>query len=330
MILVALGVLLLGLWFILWKRKRRFFDRNGGQILKNMNINIFTKAQLNKITNKYNTTIGIGFFGKVYLGTTDDNQQVAVKVSKTEARVNDDFVNEIIIQCQISHVNLVRLLGCCLETNVPRLVFEFVANGSLYDVLHVDHGTAERRTLSLSERLDIAIGSAEALAYMHSQHASRKILHGDVKSGNILLDDNFQPKVSDFGLSKLLSSREKKYTGLVTGDECYIDPVYMKTGLLTEKSDVYSFGVVLLELITGKEARYNGNNSLPIEFKKSYKTSRAREMLDENFTSAADIDYLEKIGTIAVQCLEEYVDDRPTMALVLDDLKKVKARAGTE
>lgn len=220
----------------------------------------------------------------------------------------------------MSHTNPVRLVGCCLETDVPMLVFEFIPNGSLYSVLH---GT-EKYTLSLPMRLDIAIGSAEALAYMHS-HASRKILHGGVKSGNILLDDNFHPKVSDFGTSKLLSM-EKKYTGFVIGDRGYIDPVYMTTSLLTEKSDVYSFGVVLLELVTGKKARYNGNGSLPLYFKKSYLTgtSRAREMLDENFTSAEDIDCLEKIGAIAVECLREYVDERPTMTQVVDGLKLVK------
>lgn len=207
------------------------------------------------------------------------------------------------------------------ETNIPILVYEFIPRGSLYDVLHGngDDSNMTEHKLSLDVRLGIAIESAEALAYMHSS-ASQKILHGDVKSSNILLDENFTPKVSDFGISRLLSI-EKDHTKFVIGDANYMDPVYMKTGLLTEKSDVYSFGVVLLEIITGKKARYEGNESLPLNFVKSYMTeSRAREMFDKELMCTEEVNCLEMIGDIAVQCLEEDVDKRPAMKEVSEHL----------
>jgi serine/threonine protein kinase len=230
-----------------------------------------------------------------------------------------DFANEIRIQSKISHRNLVQLLGCCLETDIPMLVYEFVPRGSLYDVLHV-----KTDPLPLLTRLNIAIYSAVAFAYMHLD-ASDKILHGDVKSGNILLDEDFTPKVSDFGTSRLMSM-DKDHTNWVVGDSSYIDPVYMKTGLLTEKSDVYSFGIVLLELVTRKKARYDGNHSLPIDYVKASMHGTAREMFDKEIVAGGDenVKCLEEVGRIALRCLEDEVDDRPTMSEVTEKLKLCK------
>ncbi|KAF8644222.1 hypothetical protein HU200_066510 [Digitaria exilis] len=222
---------------LLWKehkrqKRRAFFDKNGGEIIKNMNIKTFTESQLEKMTNHYDTLIGRGAFGKVFRGTTHENLRVAVKRSVVEGMKpspDHHLVNEIAI------------------------LFQYVANGSLYNVLH---GGSTLRVLPLPARLDIAIGSAKALADMHS-HGGRSLVHGDVKPGNILLGDNFTPKISDFGSSKLESIARH---GRVMADMSYIDP-----------SDVYSFGVVLLELITRKTARYANKNSLPVDFVKCCK-----------------------------------------------------------
>jgi serine/threonine protein kinase len=316
------------------KRKlRAFFQRNGGPMLENINnIKIFTKEQLKQITQDYSIVLGKGGFGQVYMGTMEDNKQVAVKrsISVDEAR-KKEFANEVIIQSRISHRNIIRLVGCCLEVDVPMLVYEFASRGSLYDVLH---GATDntKAPLPLGTRLDIAVDSAEALSYMHTS-ATQKILHGDVKSGNILLDQNFSPKVSDFGTSRLLSI-QKKHTVFVIGDMNYIDPVYMKTGRLDEKSDVYSFGVVLLELITRKKPRYDGNNSLLINFIKSYTSDgKAREMYDTEIASSENIEFLDKVGSIAVACLKEEMDERPNMKEVGEHLQLVrrewKQRQGT-
>ncbi|EMS52474.1 Wall-associated receptor kinase 2 [Triticum urartu] len=327
--IALLAVLLIFLHMENEKRKLRdCFNKNGGQLLKSLKVEIFTKEKLDHITNNYRCIIGQGAFGKVYKGATGtrDNVRVAVKCS---IPINQDwkkesFANEITIQSNISHRNLVQLLGCCLETEVPMLVYEYVPRGSLHDVLHGDN----KEPLPLETRLDIAIYSAVALVYMHSEASQTSIiLHGDVKSGNILLDDGFTPKVSDFGTSRLMSI-DKDHTNWVVGDSSYIDPVYMKTGLLTEKSDVYSFGIVLLELLTRKKARYDGNHSLPLDYVKASMGGAVREMFDPEVASGGkeNEECLEEVGKIAVQCLKEDVNDRPTMSEVAERLKMCKCR----
>ncbi|XP_066333868.1 wall-associated receptor kinase 2-like [Miscanthus floridulus] len=321
------------------RKKAANYDKNGGKILNSAaGIIIFTEKKLVKMTNHYDTLIGEGAFGKVFKGTTDNKEVVAVKRSKKEdkdlgKRANknvqqgDDIVNEITFQFRNSHTNLVRLVGCCLETNIPVLVFEFISKGSLHKLLHDE----THKVLRLQTRLDIAIGSAEALAYIHSSHGDHNHIHGDIKSANILLDDNLVPKVSDFGSSKILSV--DMYALAVAADMSYIDPVYMKTERFVAKSDVYSFSVVLLELITRKTVKYgeNKSKSLPIDFIKSCKEmGNGREMYDKVILSHGDgvqcqycIECLDKIGDLAVRCLKEDVDERPTMAEVVDELKQV-------
>ncbi|CAM0907915.1 unnamed protein product [Alopecurus aequalis] len=323
-----LSVLLIFLQMEREKRKlRERFKKNGGQLLKSIKIEIFTKEKLDHMTNNYSCIIGRGAFGQVYKGTAGAGDSAARIAVKRSIAINEDrqkdFANEITIQSKISHRNLVQLLGCCLETEVPMLVYEFVPRGSLQDVLHGNNAP-----LPLETRLNIAIYSAVALAYMHSEASQRTIvLHGDVKSGNILLDENFTPKVSDFGTSRLMSM-EKDHTNWVVGDSSYIDPVYMKTGLLTEKSDVYSFGIVLLELVTRKKARYDGNKSLPLDYAKASVDGMVREMFDKEIVAGREenVKCLEEVGRIAMLCLENEVDDRPTMSEVTDKLKMCKSR----
>ncbi|KQJ81868.1 wall-associated receptor kinase 2 [Brachypodium distachyon] len=322
----AMALLAVLVIFLHTKREKRklrdHFNKNGGQLLKSIKIEIFTKEKLDHVTENYRYIVGKGAFGEVYKGTIGDNARVAVKrsIAINEDR-QKDFANEITIQSKISHRNLVQLLGCCLETKVPMLVYEFVPRGSLYDVLH-----RKRDALPLQTRLDIAINSADALAYMHSQASENVVLHGDVKSGNILLDDEFVPKVSDFGTSRLMSI-DKDHTNWVIGDSSYIDPVYMKTGLLTEKSDVYSFGIVLLEIITRKKARYDGNNSLPINYVKASMDWKTKEMYDAEIVASGleeDVKCLEEVGLVAIQCLADEVNERPTMTEVGEKLKMCK------
>ncbi|XP_066385451.1 wall-associated receptor kinase 3-like [Miscanthus floridulus] len=313
------------------KRKlRAFFERNGGPLLASINnIKIYTKKELHHITRNYSTVIGKGSLREVYKGTTNDNQIVAVKKLSTPVphtsiypedrqfwEIRKEFANEIKIQSEIKHRNILRLLGCCLEVEIPMLVYEFAPKGSLCDVLH---GTP-RFPLPLQTRLDIAAESASALDYLHL-FVAPKIFHGDVKSGNILLDENFMPKVSDFGTSRLLSI-EKMYAESVTAiaDPEYLDPVYAR-GLLNEKSDVYSYGIVLLELITRKKPSYAGNNSLKMNFT----DQKACEMHDEEIAfPAQNIELLHKVGLVAIDCLAEQMDDRPSMKQVAESLESIR------
>uniref|UniRef100_M8BF47 Wall-associated receptor kinase 1 n=1 Tax=Aegilops tauschii TaxID=37682 RepID=M8BF47_AEGTA len=200
-------------------------------------------------------------------------------------------------------------LGCALELGTPVLVYEFLSGGSLDDILH----SKDKKPLNLDIRLSIAVESADGFAYMHSK-TNTKILHGDVKPANILLDDKFVPKISDFGISRLLAG-DKDHTGKVIGDLSYMDPVYLQSGLLTEKSDVYSFGVVLLELISRKKATHSDNNSLVKSFLEAHNNwNRATELFDNEIVVAEDLEPLQNLAGMAVECLNLDVDQRPAMA----------------
>ncbi|KAM0872636.1 hypothetical protein ACQ4PT_038570 [Festuca glaucescens] len=319
---VSLGVFILIvallLAFIMLQKKKldKLFEKNGGEMLKNVKgLTIFTKDGLKKITKDNAEFLGNGSFGNVYKGTLPDNTMVAVKASiKVDEATKEEFVDEVEIQTQMIHKNILKLVGCCLEVDVPVLVYEFAANGSLQDVLH----RKRNQVLPLDSRLDIAIGSAEGLKYMHS-YATHAMRHGDVKPDNILLDDKLTPKIADFGLSKLL--KEEYYAKVVVGCMGYIDPIFMKTGLLTQKSDVYSFGAVLLELITGKRNVYDEKCSLIIEYRKVYETEKSgRAMFDTDIATEEDISVLEEMGKLAMDCLKEDLDDRPDMTEVAEQL----------
>ncbi|KQJ81784.2 wall-associated receptor kinase 3 [Brachypodium distachyon] len=302
---------------------RKFYGQNGGPVLNGVkNIRIYTRKQLKQITNNYERVIGEGHFGKVYMGTLKDKQQVAVKKSiKVDKEMKREFTDEVIIQSAMRHKNIAMLIGCCLEMDVPMLVYEFVARGSLYDVLFKG-----RDSIPANRRLDIAIGSAEGLTYMHSAVEST-IRHGDVKSANILLDEYFTPKVSDFGTSKLLAKGKSETAERVVGDKSYIDPVYMEMGILTQKSDVYGFGIVLIELVTRRAATYDNNRSYVANFVQACLDKRARNFIDNDITSEVDLKLLEMVSGVAVECLKPNPEERPDMKQVEHRLLEIVGEA---
>ncbi|CAL5078776.1 unnamed protein product [Urochloa decumbens] len=293
------------------KKMREFYEKNGGPTLEKATvIKLFRKQELKEILKNKNL-IRKGYFAEVYKGNLE-NKLVAVKkpiISTGGARGNNgQFVNEVIIQSQVIHKNIVRLIGCCLEVNIPMLVYEFLPKGNLEDILHNNKIVAP---LNMDVRLSIAAQSADGLAYMHSK-TSNKILHGDVKPANILLDDNFVPKISDFGISRLIAI-DKEHEDEAIGDKSYMDPVYMQTRILTEKSDVYSFGVVILELISGKKATYSDNNSLVRTFLGAHKEKRVAEMFDNEIALTSNLELLHSMAMIAMECLNLDPSERPSM-----------------
>ncbi|KAJ8461165.1 hypothetical protein OPV22_034091 [Ensete ventricosum] len=239
----------------------------------------------------------------VYRGILDDHRIVAIKRSKkVDERQKDEFINEIIVLSQINHRHIVRLLGCCLELDVPMLVYEYISNGSLFDVLHPEHHASP---LPLQARLTIAEQAAEALAYLHSA-TNRSIIHGDVKPHNILLDNDLSAKVSDFGTSQLVPMDEDDFMMFVQG----------------------TFGVVLLELITGKKAIYADDawekRSLTTSFLVMMKEQRLRDILDDRMVGEGGEQLLGEVAVIAKECLSVKGEERPSMKEVAERLHSLR------
>ena len=233
-------------------------------------------------------------------------------------------MNEIIILSQINHKNIVRLLGCCLEVDVPMLVYEYISNGTLFEFLHVNES---RSPIPLDLRLKIATQSAEALAYIHSS-TSRTIVHGDVKSLNILLDEEYNAKVSDFGASALKSMDKNDFIMLIQGTLGYIDPESFVSHHLSDKSDVYSFGVVLLELMTRKKALYidasNEKRALSHTFIQMFHQNELWDILDSEIAHDEIMIVLQKLAELVMHCLSPKGDDRPTMKEVAERLQMLR------
>ncbi|KAK7385111.1 hypothetical protein VNO78_30822 [Psophocarpus tetragonolobus] len=288
---------------------------------------IFSAEQLKKATNNFdeNLIIGKGGFGTVFKGYLSNNKIVAIKKSKIidQAQV-EQFINEVIVLSQINHRNIVKLLDCCLETEVPLLVYEFVNNGTLFDYLHKEsHATK----VCWKTRLRIATEAAGALSYLHSA-ASIPIIHRDIKTANILLDENYIAKVSDFGASRLVPLDQTELATMVQGTFGYLDPEYMQTSHLTEKSDVYSFGVVLVELLTGeKPFSFNKDEekrSLTIHFLCSLKEDRLFEVLQIGILDEHNKQEIMEVAILAAKCLRLRGEERPSMKEVAMELEGIR------
>jgi len=319
------------------KLKQKFFQKNGGSILlqqlstredTSQSAQIFTEEELKKATKKFDESliIGRGGFGTVFKGVLPDNKIVAVKKSKIiDANQIEQFINEVVVLSQINHRNVVKLLGCCLETEVPSLVYEFVSNGTLFDFIHRTKDKANNPTWKT--RLRIAAETAGALSYLHSS-ASIPIIHRDVKSTNILLDDNYTAKVSDFGASRLVPLDQTEIATMVQGTLGYLDPEYMQTHQLTEKSDVYSFGVVLAELLTGDKPlsfnRTEENISLAMHFLSCLKQDRIFEAIQVGILNDENKEEIKEVAILAARCLRLRGDERPSMKEVAMELEGIR------
>ncbi|PQM38083.1 wall-associated receptor kinase-like 1 [Prunus yedoensis var. nudiflora] len=319
------------------KRREMFFKRNGGLLLEKQlssgevnveKIKLFKSKELEKSTDNFNTDriLGQGGQGTVYKGMLTDGRIVAVKKSKIvdESQLSD-FINEVVILSQIIHRNVVQLLGCCLETEVPILVYEFIPNGNLSQYIHEQN---EEFPLTWEVRLRIAMEIAGALSYLHAS-AAFPIYHRDIKSTNILLDAKYRAKVADFGTSRSVAIDQTHLTTLVHGTFGYLDPEYFQSSQFTEKSDVYSFGVVLVELLTGQKPisfrrSQEEGKSLATYFITSMQLDRLFEILDAEVVKGGSKADIILVANLARRCLNLSGRKRPTMREVTAELEGIQ------
>ncbi|KAJ6906640.1 hypothetical protein NC652_024146 [Populus alba x Populus x berolinensis] len=341
----VVGVLLLvigGWWLykIMEKRKsielrRKFFRQNGGLLLQQQlsssdqgisKTKVFSSEELEIATDGFNVNriLGQGGQGTVYKGMLADGVIVAVKRSTIVSEENlEGFINEVCILSQINQRNIVRLLGCCLEAEVPLLVYEFIPNGTLYEYLHRQN---EEFPLSWEMRLQIAAETAGALCYLHST-ASIPIYHRDIKSTNILLDHKYRAKIADFGTSRSLSVDQTHLTTNVQGTYGYLDPEYFWSSQYTDKSDVYSFGVVLAELLTRQKAILTNESrerkNLAAHFVLLMEENRIFDIVDAQIKEHCPKEDVIGVANIAMRCLNLNGKMRPTMKQVTSELERI-------
>ncbi|KAJ8553334.1 hypothetical protein K7X08_024012 [Anisodus acutangulus] len=292
----------------------------------------FTYQELAHATENFSFTnlLGQGGFGYVYKGVFHDGKEVAIKQLKVGSGQGErEFQAEVEIISRVHHKHLVTLVGHCISGAQRLLVYEFVPNKTLEFHLHGDiTGGKEHPPLSWETRMRIALGSARGLTYLH-EDCHPKIIHRDIKASNILLDDNFDAKVADFGLARLNYDSDTHVSTRVMGTFGYLAPEYALTGKLTDKSDVFSFGVMLLEIITGrrpidKAQHYLDDNIVdwarPLlnqALDDNYFDTLADPGLEKNYDSAE----MTRMVTCAAVCVRHLARRRPRMSQIVRALE---------
>ncbi|KAJ7955319.1 Kinase family protein [Quillaja saponaria] len=305
----------------------------------------FTLRDLELATNRFSkeNVIGEGGYGVVYQGQMVNGSPVAVKkLLNNLGQAEKEFRVEVEAIGHVRHKNLVRLLGYCIEGTHRLLVYEYVNNGNLEQWLH--GAMRQHGYLTWDARMKILLGTAKALAYLH-EAIEPKVVHRDIKSSNILIDDNFNAKISDFGLAKLLGAGKSYITTRVMGTFGYVAPEYANSGLLNEKSDVYSFGVLLLEAITGRDPVDYGRPAPEVNLvdwlKMMVGSRRSEEVVDPNIETRPSTSALKRTLLTALRCVDPDAGKRPKMSQVVrmleseeypiprEDRRRRRSQAGT-
>ncbi|CAO2160968.1 unnamed protein product [Urochloa humidicola] len=338
------GILVVGILVLVWyKRKRRKqvgapngFMRSESSMQsysKDLELggspHIFTYEELEESTDGFSDSreLGDGGFGTVYKGKLRDGRVVAVKrLYKNNYKRVEQFINEVDILSRLLHQNLVILYGCTSRSSRDlMLVYEYIPNGTVADHLHGPR--ASERGLTWPVRMNIALETAEALAYLHAV----EIIHRDVKTNNILLDNSFHVKVADFGLSRLYPLEVTHVSTVPQGTPGYVDPVYHQCYKLTDKSDVYSFGVVLVELISSKPAvdmdRSHSEINLANMALNRIQNHEVEQLVDPELGYETDDEtkrMVDLVAELAFQCLQLERDLRPSIKEVVDALNCIK------
>ncbi|KAF7132263.1 hypothetical protein RHSIM_Rhsim09G0156300 [Rhododendron simsii] len=282
----------------------------------------YSYDDIKKITNQFKDKIGQGGYGTVYRGQLSNDVHVAVKILNNTKGNGEEFINEVGIIGTIHHVNVVRFVGYCADGFRRALIYEFLPNDSLEKFASSDH---KKRSLGWKKLLEIAVGIAKGIEYLH-QGCDHQILHFDIKPHNILLDENLNPKITDFGLAKLCS-KEQSVVSMTTarGTIGYIAPeVFSRNfGNVSYKADIYSFGMLLLEMVGGKknfDVMVNSTNKIYFP-EWIYNHLDSGEELRIRIQDEGDAKIAKKLAIVGLWCIQWYPVDRPSMHVVIQMLE---------
>ncbi|CAN6343811.1 unnamed protein product [Urochloa humidicola] len=289
------------------------------------NVKIYSSKELRKATRNFcpGNKLGQGSFGRVYLGKLNNGEKVAIKVLSSESRQGTkEFLNELSVISNITHHNLVKLHGCCVDGGQKMLVYNYVENNSLAQTLFGNSRSGI--VLDWRARVKICIGVANGLTYLHEE-VRPPIVHRDIKASNILLDRNLSPKIADFGLAKFFPGNMTHISTRVAGTLGYLAPEYAIRGQLTRKADVYSFGVLLLEIVSG---RCHTDPRLPLEDQfllekvwTLYESGDLESIIDRTVQRDFDTEEARQLLKIGLLCTQDSPKIRPSMSTVAKMLK---------
>ncbi|XP_062110073.1 receptor-like kinase TMK4 [Humulus lupulus] len=339
-IAVAIGLLMIMLLFCLKKfpikkiiffwKKQNIAHRNIETFLRNcgpLQVKRYSYSEVKKMTNSFKEKLGQGGFGSVYKGKLHDGSLVAVKVLNESKTANgEDFINEVATISRTSHVNIVSLLGFCFESAKKALIYEFMLNGSLEKFVFQDIANENNHKLDWVTHYQISLGIARGLEYLH-RGCNTRILHFDIKPHNILLDADFVPKISDFGLAKICSRQESLSSMLAPrGTIGYIAPeiINRNFGVISYKSDVYSYGMMVLEIVGGRQnINIQANNTSEIYFPHWVycRLKFDQELCLKRVSDEEDKKLVKKMVIVSLWCVQADPANRPTMSKVIEMLE---------
>ncbi|ERN12728.1 hypothetical protein AMTRI_Chr02g217720 [Amborella trichopoda] len=315
--------------YCLWRRKERLKGNIGEHVPSKKDgegkeLPLFDLDTLKAATNNFSdqNKLGKGGFGPVYKGKLSDGQEIAVKrLSRSSGQGLEEFRNEVVVIAKLQHRNLVRLLGCCLESEEKLLVYEYMHNGSL-DAYIFD--SSKKQQLQWRKRFDIVVGIARGLLYLH-QDSRLRIIHRDLKASNVLLDHEMNPKISDFGMARIFETNQTQAnTNRVVGTYGYMAPEYAMDGLFSMKSDVFSFGILLLEIICGKKntglyLRESSQSLLGTAWR-LWHEGKGMEFTDPVLCQSRHDSEILRCIQIGLLCVQEDPMERPNMTSTLSML----------
>ncbi|KAL3630664.1 hypothetical protein CASFOL_023648 [Castilleja foliolosa] len=325
--MIVLTGLLFCLLYINVRRKRNLRNAlENSLIVSGAPVN-FSYRDLQLKTSNFSELLGTGGFGSVYKGSLSDGTFIAVKkLDRVLPHGEKEFITEVNTISSMHHMNLVRLCGYCSEGSQRLLVYEFMKNGSLDKWIFPSYNyrEAHNRLLDWSTRFHIAVGTAQGIAYFHEQCRDR-IIHCDIKPENILLDENFSPKVSDFGLAKMMGREASRVVTMVRGTRGYLAPEWVSNRPITVKADVYSYGMLLLEIIGGRrnlDMSYDAEDFFyPGWAFKEMNNGTANKVADRRLEGAVDGEELVRALKVGFWCIQDEIGMRPTMGEVVKMLE---------